>query len=102
MPLVNRQKGFRSAMTVTANVTRESLEPSRPELLTMEDVTRIVTQRIRWYGLDHFAVQSIERLADHRIEAKIVDLAANLSYRRIFDIHPIMGSSSTSATAIAA
>lgn len=94
-------------MSVTANDTRESLEPSKPELLTpelltMEDVTRIVVQRLRWYGLGHFAVKSIERLADHRIEAKIVDLAANRSYRRVFDVHPATGSTRSSATAIAA
>ena len=89
-------------MTVTAHVTRGSLEPSRPELLTMEDVERIVAQRLRWYGLDHFAVQSIERRSDHRIEAKIVDLAASESYRRVFDVHPATDSTRSAATAIAA
>ena len=89
-------------MTITANVTRESLEPSKPELLTMEDVARIVAQRLHWYGLGHFAIQSVERLADHRIEAKILDLAANQSYSRVFDIHPTISSVRTAAPAIAA
>lgn len=89
-------------MPVTANVTRELLEPSQPELLTMEDVTEIIAQRLRWYGLDHFAIQSVERLADHRIEATIVDLAAGQSHSRIFDIHPTINSDRPSTDAIAA
>ena len=55
------------------------------EVVTMEDVRRIVERRLRWYGLAEIAVAEIGRDAAGAIAATIVDRKRNETYRQLFE-----------------
>lgn len=75
-------------MDAAARVSATVIEPEKPEILTVEEVKRIVSRRLSWYGLDRFAIKSVERLCADRIEVRITDMAATRTFVRVFDVHP--------------
>jgi len=64
-----------------------SLPPEAPacfDVVTGDEVRRIVDCRLRWYGLDHIVVEEFGRDDAHKISVTLRDLRRNRRYRATF------------------
>ena len=64
-----------------------SLSPEAPacfDVITGDEVRRIVDCRLRWYGLDHIVVEELAREDAQKISVTLRDLRRNRRYRAAF------------------